>query len=84
MINPHDVLYDGIKELEILFVSETNSYSIASFTWKGERKLAFRWNGNESAEDLGTPTAFGKPTWMFLPEDFLEHLKAVWDKKIKD
>ena len=77
MINPYEVRYDGIKNLKILFISETNSYSL---TWKGKQKLAFRWNGNESDDSLGTPTANGKATWMFLPEDFLEQLGAVLDK----
>ena len=80
MINPYEVLYDGIKDMKILFISETNSYSIASLTWKGKQKLAFRWNGNESEDSLGTPTANGKATWMFLPEDFLEQLGAVLDR----
>ena len=79
MINPESVKYKKIKNLKILFVSKTNSYSIASFDYEGQRKLGFRWNGNESKESLGTPSANGKPTWMIIPEDFLENLGSVLD-----
>ena len=84
MINPKSVIYDKIENLKILYESGTSSYAIASLVYNGIPKLAFRWNGNESEKSLGTPTANGKPTWMLLPEDFLERLGAVLDKIRKE
>ena len=80
MKDPNSVKYNGI-EPNVLYGGTETSYSIALLDIKsGSRKLAFRWNGNESESSLGTPTANGKATWMFLPEDFLEQLGAVLDK----
>ena len=80
MKKPEDVVYDDIEKLQVLYKSKNGSYAIATFCYHGKQKLAFRWNGNESESSLGTPTANGKATWMFLPEDFLEQLGAVLDK----
>ena len=78
MVDPKTVVYKRVHELEIIY--ESDSYAIASFFYKGKLKLAFRWNGNETPKSKGTPTAYGKPTWMLIPEDFLEKLGFALDQ----
>lgn len=80
MIDPTTVEYNGIIA-EVLYGNKETSYSIALLHFKdGRTKLGFRWNGGESETSLGTPTANGKATWMFIPEDFSEQLKLISDK----
>ena len=84
MIDPTTVEYKGIIA-EVLYGNKDTSYSIALLRFKdGRTKLGFRWNGSESETSLGTPTANGKATWMFIPEGFLEQLKLVLDKIRKE
>lgn len=80
MKNPNDVIYNGLIP-EVLFGNRETSYAIALLRLKdGSEKLGFRWNGDEGENDVGTPAAHGKPTWMLIPEDFLEKLGFALDK----
>lgn len=78
MIRPQDVHYTKAGVPDVLY--ECESYAIARLIVNNRQIMAFRWNGTESADSMGTPTANGKPTWMFLPEDFLQQLGFVLDK----
>lgn len=71
MVNPENVIYNNLTDLVVL--RKTDRYSISVFKMNGEVKYGIRWNGNESEESLGTPTAFGKPTWFILPQDVVEY-----------
>ena len=71
MVNPENVIYNNLTNLVVL--RKTDSYSIAVFKMNGEVKYGIRWNGIESEESLGTPTAFGNPTWFLLPQDVIEY-----------
>ena len=67
MVNPSEVIYSGIENLRIL--KNTNTYAIATFHYKGKLSYGIRWHGENS--DIGTPSAFGKPTWFILPDEII-------------
>jgi hypothetical protein len=52
-------------------------------TWDGERRMAFRWNGNED-NPIGNPQSRGLPTWVMLDEDFHSQFVEILpaDKKL--
>jgi len=35
-------------------------------TWNGERRVGFRWNGDDAVGPLGNPQSRGLPTWTML------------------
>ncbi len=41
--------------------------SVARILWRGEERIATRWNGS-SEEPLGNPTSHGRPTWFVMGE----------------
>ena len=67
MINPSDVVYSGIENLRI--IKNTGKYAIAIFNYKGKLSYGIRWHGEDG--DIGTPSAFGKPTWFILPDEIV-------------
>ncbi len=67
MINPLDVVYAGIENLRI--IKNTSTYAVASFNYKGQPSYGIRWHGGDG--NVGTPSAFGKPTWFILPDDIV-------------
>lgn len=66
MVNPYEVVYSGISNLRIL--KNTKTYAVAIFNYKGKLSYGIRWHGDD---DLGTPTAFGKPTWFIIPDEII-------------
>ena len=69
MVNPFDVVYSGIDNLKIL--KNTETYAIAIFNYKGKLSYGIRWHGED--DNVGTPSAFGKPTWFILPDEVVNN-----------
>ena len=56
---------------EVLIEGEADHGAYALGTWDGERRLAFRWNGNDD-NPLGNPQSRGLPTWTMLDKSMHE------------
>lgn len=70
MVNPQDVNYGNTKVLQIIY--KEDDFSVALLLFNNNSVYGIRWNGNESKNSKGTPTAFGKPTWFILPNKLVE------------
>jgi hypothetical protein len=46
-------------------------------TWDGERRIGFRWNGDDESAPLGNPQSRGLPTWTILDPALNEAVVAL-------
>jgi hypothetical protein len=51
--------------------------SYALGTWNGERRVGFRWNGDNVSGPLGNPQSRGLPTWTILDPALHEAVLAL-------
>lgn len=63
-----------ISEVEVVYDSHRDSgneesWSVAKLLWDGKRRLGIRWNGDHRSKSVGTPQAFGQPTWFLVPTE---------------
>lgn len=63
-----------ISEVQVIYDSHSDrasgeSWSVAKFLWEGEPRLGMRWNGDSRGKSIGTPQAFGQPTWFLIPKE---------------
>ena len=67
-MRPEEVVYPrkNLKDVKVLYIDETDDFSIASVLWKEDRRIAIRWNG--SGNNLGYPQSRGRATWFILPQ----------------
>lgn len=67
-MRPEEVVYPrkNLKDVKVLYIDETDDFSIASVLWKEDRRIAIRWNG--SGYNLGYPQSRGRATWFILPQ----------------
>ena len=70
MIAPETVEYGKVIIKRIIY--KEKNYSIAELSIDNTDKYGIRWNGAEDENSLGTPTAFGKPTWFILPNNVVD------------
>ncbi len=69
-VHPEEVLspkhsVQGI--IEIVHDPGPGDMCVARILWKGEERIATRWNG-EDQEPKGNPTSHGQPTWFVVGE----------------
>jgi hypothetical protein len=69
MIPPSDVVAPTNKWSLGQVVYDAGPGECAVGVWDELPRLAIRWNGTPD-HPLGTPQAYGKPTWFILPPDF--------------
>lgn len=67
-MRPEEVVYPrkNLKDVKVLYIDETDDFSIASVLWKDDKRIAIRWNG--SGNNLGYPQSRGRATWFILPQ----------------
>jgi len=65
VISEVEVVYDSQRDSE----DNEESWSVAKFLWNGEPRLGIRWNGDRRSKSVGTPQAFGQPTWFLVPRE---------------
>lgn len=67
-MRPEEVVYPrkNLKDVKVLYIDETDDFSIASVLWKDDKRIAIRWNG--SGSNLGYPQSRGRATWFILPQ----------------
>lgn len=63
-----------IREVEIVYDSHRDSgneesWSVAKLIWDGAPAVGIRWNGDPGGKGIGTPQAFGQPTWFLVPPE---------------
>jgi hypothetical protein len=74
-----------ISEVEVVYDSHRDSgneesWSVAKFLWDGEPRLGIRWNGDRRGKGIGTPQAFGQPTWFLVPRELEGKILAEAEK----
>ena len=78
---------DCISDVNVIFDGQIHNggYSLAIVKWKGEQKIAMRWNINQREWDdqnkkngtiicIGEPNSRGYSTWFIHPNPFLQSL----------
>lgn len=75
-IDPNTVLAPRtvISEVEVIYDSHRDSrgeesWSVARLLWARKPVVGIRWNGDPSGKGIGTPQAFGQPTWFLVPTE---------------
>lgn len=51
--------------------------------WDGDRRIGFRWNGNDD-NPIGNPQSRGLPTWTMLDEAMHEAVVAMLPPEKRD
>lgn len=82
-IKPETVLSPkaSVGELKILHNQSDGGWSVSSLLWRGNPRLAIRWNGSDKEEGCGMPNAYGRPTWFIIPEALADAILAALPKK---
>lgn len=63
-----------ISDVEVVYDSHSESpneetWSVARLLWDRKPAVGIRWNGYPDKKGIGTPQAFGQPTWFLVPEE---------------
>jgi hypothetical protein len=63
-----------VSEVEIVYDSSRDSdneesWSVAKLLWDRKPAVGIRWNGDPGGKGIGTPQAFGQPTWFLVPSE---------------
>ena len=63
-----------IGEVEVVYDSHSESrneesWSVAKLLWDRRPAVGIRWNGDPGGRGIGTPQAFGQPTWFLVPQE---------------
>jgi hypothetical protein len=69
---------EKLSNLEVLFNGGEGSYSVAKMLWEGGKAIGIRWNGEGGS--IGTPNAFGNPTWFIMPLGLGEVIEDIMNK----
>jgi hypothetical protein len=74
-----------ISDIEVVYDSRRDSgneesWSVAKFLWGTERRLGIRWNGDNRSKSVGTPQAFGQPTWFLVPSELESRILEAAEK----
>jgi len=74
-----------ISEIEIVYDShrdspEEETWSVARFLWNRKPAVGIRWNGYPDNKGIGTPQAFGKPTWFLVPAELENRILEEADR----
>lgn len=71
---------EHVKDVQVLVDKGEGEWSAALVTWKGEKRLGIRWNGDAGAP-RGNPQSRGISTWFLLPEElepaFLAAIRGI-------
>jgi hypothetical protein len=51
---------------DVILDRKEGNCAYALGTWDGERRIGFRWNGNNETGPIGNPQSRGLPTWTML------------------
>jgi hypothetical protein len=59
-----------ISDVEVVYnIGDVEqSWSVAKLRWDRKPAVGIRWNGNPGEKGIGTPQAFGQPTWFIVPD----------------
>jgi len=63
LVSDVEVIYDSHSE------GNEESWSVAKLRWDRKSAVGIRWNGDPGGKGIGTPQAFGQPTWFLVPEE---------------
>jgi hypothetical protein len=64
VISDVQVVYDSHRDS-----GREESWSVAKLLWKRKPVVGIRWNGDPDRKAIGTPQAFGQPTWFLVPAE---------------
>jgi hypothetical protein len=67
-----------VKNVEVVYNSSEGDcreegFSVVRLTYGEDRDaVGIRWNGDPDDKGIGTPQAFGQPTWFLIPDELRE------------
>jgi hypothetical protein len=71
-VRPEEVLSPKHSVKQVIEVihdpGEPDTMCVARILWRGEERIAMRWNGSNK-QPKGNPTSHGQPTWFVLEKD---------------
>jgi hypothetical protein len=81
VVSPRNV----VSDVEVLYNTGEDGWSLASLLWNEKPVFAMRWNGN-ATNPIGNPQSRGIPTWFVVPDELgpvlREGLKAGGDGEL--
>jgi hypothetical protein len=86
-VHPETVLSPRSKVgriIEIIYDAGpvASSWAAAIIEFDGERRLALRWNGDDTSHK-GNPQSRGQPTWFTVPEPVADSLEKLIREKFE-
>lgn len=65
LVRDVNVVYDSGESRE-------EGFSVVTLRWDNKDAVGIRWNGHPGDKGIGTPQAFGQPTWFLVPQELQE------------
>ena len=76
LVSNVEVVYDSQRDEE-----NQESWSVAKLLWDRKPRVGIRWNGDPHGKGIGTPQAFGQPTWFLVPEELESKILEEAEKR---
>jgi hypothetical protein len=64
-----------VRDVSVVYDSgptREEGFSVVTLRWDNKDAVGIRWNGDPDDKGIGTPQAFGQPTWFLVPEELRE------------
>jgi|ERR1019366_900182 hypothetical protein len=73
LVSNVEVVYDSGPQTE-------EGWSVVRLRWDRKDAVGIRWNGDPDDKGIGTPQAFGQPTWFLVPSELQDKVLEEAEK----